>query len=104
MSKNIKEIYIPHLDYKIFIRDIKKSAFNERFKGLVESLDKFYAICYIDYPVKKNYLGTLIHEIIHLLRYICIERNMDFAQESEHMAYLAQYIFNEIMGYEYSDE
>lgn len=45
---------------------------------------------------------AIAHEIVHLLRFICIDFNMQFEHESEHMAYLMQYILGKAYGCEWS--
>lgn len=43
----------------------------------------------------------IVHEITHVLRYLCVDRYMLFDDESEHMAYISQYLFNRINGLTY---
>lgn len=44
---------------------------------------------------------TMAHEIMHVLRNICVDFNMDFTRESEHMAYLMQWLLGKAFGYEW---
>lgn len=94
-------IYLPHLHYTVHVKE------RESFKGKTD----FIAVCvrdddrnstiYIKKPIKKWAHGTLVHEVIHALQFICESRNIDFLQEQEHVGYLAQYIFNKITGHSY---
>lgn len=59
------------------------------------------ATIYIPLPVSRNDMPTLVHEIIHVLQYICESRHVDFIQEQEHMAYIANHIFNQATGFHY---
>lgn len=44
-------------------------------------------------PIEEHDLSTLVHEIIHALQFICDDRGIEFTDEMEHMAYVADYIF-----------
>jgi hypothetical protein len=39
--------------------------------------------------------------LIHVLQFICVDRNMDFTVETEHMGYLMHYLMGQVLGFEY---
>lgn len=94
------KVYLPHINYTVYILTFKKPH-----KDLPQS--KAYTEKGADgkscamYLPKKVTAGTVAHEIIHVLRYICEARDMSFLLEEEHMAYIAQYLTNKALGYEY---
>lgn len=93
------KVYLPHINYTVHIL---------KFKGTKE-LPKALAYtkkgadgrsCAIYFP-KKPAPGTVAHEVVHVLRYICEAREMSFLLEEEHMAYIAQLLTNTALGYIY---
>lgn len=99
------KIYIPHIHYFVFIKDVKKSKgeIKEFLKNNVacrEIVDNNSSIIWIKFPIKNN-VGSLAHEIIHVLQHISFVRGIDFIKEEEHFAYLMQFILNKATGYEF---
>ena len=45
--------------------------------------------------------GDVAHELIHVLQFICADRNMDFVREQEHMAYIMHYLMGKVYGHTY---
>lgn len=92
-------IFIPHLKYKIKVKLIPIP--NKRPAGMesVGAYTTFYddQNCTIFLPARSP-VRVIAHEIVHVLREMCIDRNMDFIKESEHMAYIMQYILGKILG------
>lgn len=92
-------IRIPHLiNYRLRIRVTSKLPVGTQ------------AVCYRD----SRFASTinvrpgatpfiLAHEIMHVLRHICDDYQMNFIKESEHMAYLMQYLLGTAFGYEWGE-
>ncbi len=101
------KIFIPHIFYTVYVKDIKKTKgdakeFLDRgFTACAEKVDKNTSNIYIEFPVTPKSHGTVLHEVIHVIGHICQDRDISFINEEEHVAYIAQYIFNRITGYEY---
>ena len=74
----------------------------ENFPAITKRDTSNQSTIYINLPLKEKDSGSLIHEIVHVLQYICEARHIDFISEMEHTAYIAHYIFNKATGYEYS--
>lgn len=94
------KIYLPHIHYTISVRDIKKAKMDGFVgKAMTEKIDKNNCILWLPYPIKAS--GTVFHEIVHVLQFICESRHIDFVLEQEHLGYIAQYISNRLLGLEY---
>lgn len=83
---------------KLNKEDTKRFA---HFVCCAEDTDKSNATIYIDFPIRKNTLPSFCHELIHVMQYICAHRYISFVDEKEHIAYMYNYILNEVMGLEY---
>lgn len=96
----MKKIYIPHLNYTITIKEAKNPP-EELFNAVnwVESQGQYGCTMYLD---KKPHPGDLSHELIHVLQFICLNRNMNFMTEHEHMGYLMHWLMGEILGYKWN--
>lgn len=92
------KIYIPHLHYTILTKPFKRHERVPNARAYVERIDRNTVYIYLP---KKNLAGDLAHEVVHILQYICSDRDMDFVQEQEHMGYLMHYILGRIMGHEW---
>lgn len=92
------KIYIPHLDYTIITKPFKAHSAVPNAQAYVERIDDRTSYLYLQ---KKNTPPGLAHEVVHILQNICADRDMNFIIESEHMAYLMQYILGELLGYEW---
>lgn len=92
-------IFIPHLKYQIKVKQIPLPSKRPAGMESVGAYTTFYddQNCTIFLP-KRPPIRVIAHEVVHILRQMCIERNMDFTQESEHMAYVMQYILGKILG------
>ena len=95
------KIYLPHIHYTIYVKEFKKAPDGTNFKAYAVKGEDGNS-CTIYLP-KKPQPGTVAHELTHALRYICVDRNMDFRSEEEHMAYIMNYAINRILGYSYLD-
>lgn len=91
-----RKIYLPHIDYTIFIIEGGKPPTDNAIGWVVPLGEKGCEI-HLTAKIKKNPLD-LAHEVIHILQLICAERYMNFSLEQEHMAYLMQYIMDQILG------
>jgi hypothetical protein len=95
------KIKINHLHYTVIIKDRRKFKDYPHMLAVTQRDSKNQSTIYISLPLKKNLYGSLVHEITHILQFICRDRGIDFTDEMEHTAYIAHYIFNEATGYEY---
>jgi hypothetical protein len=94
------KIYLPHINYTVHVFTLKKRHKilpNAKAYAQKGENGKSSAI----YLPSKPTPGTVAHEVVHVLRYICEARDMSFLLEEEHMAYIAQHLTNEILGYEW---
>lgn len=109
MRNNWKEnktnvVDISHLGYKVYFGVLNKefTGRHENSKMMAENTNKNVGT--ILFRKKPTVLesGMVAHEIIHILQYLCRRRNIIMEDETEHMGYLMQYIFNEIYDREYA--
>lgn len=101
-----KKIQIPHLGYTVEVVNKNKAKgkvkeFLLKFNVCTEDIDEHTSRIYLDFPIKQSHHATIAHEIIHVLGHICSKYGIHFENEGEHMAYITQYLFNKITGYEY---
>ncbi len=96
----MKKIYLPHINYTIELKEAKNPPEEvPNAKNWVTSYGQKGCAMYID---KKPNPADLAHEVTHVLQFICLNRNIDFKLEQEHMGYLMQYIMGEILGYKWN--
>lgn len=89
-------IKLPHLKARVFVRD-KVKGDRDHADAYVERRNVGEYRITIPLPVKgRKPEATLVHEIIHVLRCLVEDHEMYFEKESEHMAYIAGYLFEEI--------
>lgn len=97
-----KRIKINHIGYTVLVRDINK--YPQHLGGTVlavtEKLDNNTSAVFFDYTSKIGD-GTIAHELTHVLQNICDARSIDFITETEHVAYIMHFLFNEVTGKEY---
>lgn len=93
-----KDIFIPHLNYVVKVRQFKTPPEDcHHSLAYVQSHGQHGCTLYID--LKKSCSPMdLAHEIVHILQFICMWRNIDFKIEQEHMGYLMQWLMGEIVG------
>lgn len=102
--KVYKTISIPHLFFTVYLKDMSELKGIEK-KGAAYTCqlgEEDAAVIFVDnieefLKVKEN-ISIISHEIIHVLQMICEIYDMDFRQESEHMAYLMTYLLVEIFN------
>lgn len=97
-KKRSKEtiLKIPHLNYVVVVRKFKNGDL-DNVEGYSKRVSPEEAILCVPLPIKGQVsAGILVHEIVHILQYICEAHNMTFEFEREHMAYIAGYIFKEV--------
>ena len=109
MKQNWKDnhtnvIEIPHLNYKILYGVCLKEFTGRHEKSLAITENSTKNTATILFRKKPDTLNSSVvaHEIMHALQYICRRRNIVMEDETEHMGYLMQFIFNEIYDREYS--
>lgn len=93
--------YLPHIHYTVNIKQFKKAPDSiENALAYVERDDSNSCTVYID-KTKKLMPGDIAHELIHVLQFICLDRNMNFTLEEEHCAYIMHYLMGKIFGHTY---
>lgn len=96
-----KDIYLPHIHYTVRIREFKAHPEGlENALAYVEYTDENTCTMYLN-SKRKLLGGDVLHEIIHVLQKMCSARNMRFELEVEHLAYTAQHLAGEILGYKW---
>ena len=88
-------IYLPHIGYVVKV--VRITAVPDEIPNAaawVKREDENMSIIHLPQDAPPP---VILHEIIHVLWNICKDRHMDFLEEKEHMAYLAQYIMVEIL-------
>lgn len=96
----MKKIYIPHLNYTVRVHTFKFPP-PEIPNALAYVQEKDSNSCDLYVSSHKENAGDLAHELVHVLQFICIQRNIDFARETEHMGYLMHWLMGEVLGYEW---
>jgi hypothetical protein len=103
-SKKIenKQIYIPHIHYKIEVSFKSKEFLNNLGMECACEYIKNGQIKlhFRNKPVAHDF-PSLAHEILHAIQWISKDRGIDMIKEEEHCAYMMQFILNEILNYEY---
>lgn len=90
-------IELPHINYKVIIKPFVKAP-----EGIENALN--YTThdsehqCTI-YTKKETISADLAHEIVHVLQFIALDRNMDFKLEQEHFGYMMQHIMGKATGH-----
>lgn len=93
------KIYIPHIHYTVFVKEAKTPPEEiSNAKAWVISEDRNSCTLYIE---KKPNPCQLAHELVHVLQRICLNRNITFTLEQEHMGYLMDFLMGKILGFEY---
>lgn len=91
------KIKLPHIGYTVFVRPFKENKKVNNGLAYVERTSAHSSTLFT--PKCRN--GDLAHELIHVLQNICIDRNIDFTTETEHMGYLMHYLFAKATGTDY---
>lgn len=93
------KIYLPHINYTVYVKKFKKPPFDlPNAHAYVESDGENSCSIFL---IEKPNPGDVAHELIHVLQRICKSRNMNFLKEEEHMAYIMHYLMGEILGYKW---
>lgn len=94
------KIYLPHIHYTVFVRRFKKAPQETRSAlAYVKYIDDNSCAIYLG---KENLAGDIAHELVHVLQYICLARNINFNLEMEHMGYIMHYLMGRILGYKWN--
>lgn len=92
-----QNIRLPHLNYLVRVKLLKeKPTGYNNCHAYTEYISKNESHIYL--PSKAT-PGMIAHEVMHALGNICEARSMLLEKESEHMAYMMQYLLNNILGY-----
>ena len=93
------KIYLPHIHYTVHVKPFKKRVgVPEIALDYTERHDNNSCTVFLG---KRNMPGDIAHELVHVLQFICIARNMDFCTETEHMGYIMHFLMGKIMGHSY---
>jgi len=90
------KIYLPHIHYTVYTKPLKAHPSLKYAQAWTERTNRNTSTIYLP---KKTNDGDLAHELIHVLQFICEDRNMNFLLEQEHTAYIMQYLMGKIRGY-----
>lgn len=95
------KIYIPHLHYTVYVRKFKKPPDGvPNAQAFARNIDDHS--CEIFLPKReKQSPGDVAHELIHVLQFIALSRNLDFKLEQEHFGYLMHYLMGKVLGFSY---
>ena len=100
------KVEIPHIMTVVHFADLSKLqgvehkgfAYTCVFGEPIEKSGKL-EICIFIKDIEKigemDYHGTLAHEIVHAIQFICEELMFDFTEEKEHTAYIISYLIRE---------
>ncbi len=86
-----KDIYLPHIHYTVKIREFKSPPKEISNAQAYTEHDK-NGQCTVYLPKGKQEAGDVAHELIHILQFMCLDRNMRFELEQEHMGYMMHYL------------
>ncbi|MDE2102083.1 MAG: hypothetical protein KGL39_32860 [Patescibacteria group bacterium] len=75
----------------------KKKKDHESAQAYVKHMCKGEVKIVLPFPLGEKRHNVLVHEIIHVLQYICEDSTIDFVAEMEHMAYIADWLFDAIL-------
>lgn len=96
MTVRRKDVYLPHIDYTVRFRPHRKPPASIAGAKAWTRRDDRHG-CTVFLALKETPSG-LAHELVHVLRHICIDRHMLFDDECEHMAYIMQYLMGQAVG------
>lgn len=94
------KIHLSHLGYTVTVRKFKPNPTIPNALAYVKNDDAHNCSIYLD-SSRKIGAGDLAHELVHVLQFICLNRNINFTLEHEHMGYIMHYLMGKIQGYEY---
>ena len=95
------KIYIPHLNYTVYVKTfVTPPPQIANAQAWVKRNDMHS--CTFFKKKGKGIPADIAHELVHVLQFICIDRNIDFCTETEHMGYLMKYIMGKITGYSWT--
>lgn len=87
-------IWIPHLDYKVVVKDIDTLGAKRVGIWCTERTSNSCSTLYIKNPTKPHEYGMLAHEVTHVLQNLYDDFRLEFLYERENTAYLMQYVMN----------
>jgi hypothetical protein len=96
MAIRHKNISLPHIGYTVRVRPPKLHPDGTMPPAWTEEASANHCVVYL--PANADPC-MVSHELVHVLQHICHVRDMAFLTESEHTAYLMQYLMGEILGY-----
>lgn len=108
-NKEYKRVNLPHIGYTVIFQDLKYlrgvPVKGGAYTVTTDSHTSYVFIQDIEKSVKQPFIfPTIAHEIVHVLQNICEARIIEFTSDKEHMAYIAHYLLNTLLGYEYWKE
>jgi hypothetical protein len=91
------KIYIPHLHYTIKVNFKATKYLNSVGLEACVLYNKNNLVLCLRREPKPIDFPTVAHEVLHLIQYICRDRNINMTEEIEHCGYLMQFILNKIL-------
>lgn len=92
-----KDIYLPHLHYTVRLRHFSKAP-EELNNALAWTKHDKNGVVTVYLPKGKQAYGDVAHELIHVLQFICLDRNIRFEFEHEHFGYLMHYLMGQVFN------
>lgn len=93
----MKKIYLPHIHYTVHVKQFQPHKDLENALAYVQNNGPNNCTLFIDLK-QKIVPADLAHELVHVLQFICLARNINFTLEQEHMGYIMHYLMGRIMG------
>lgn len=93
------KIHLPHIAYTVHVKAFKPHLELQNAKAYCQREDQ--NSCTLFLP-KRNSPPDLAHELMHVIQFIVLDRNLKFELEQEHTAYIMGHLMGTIMGYEYN--
>lgn len=93
------DVSLPHINYMVRIRplsDVKRPRPGADYQAWTVRDNRRCSTVYLPQSCAPSLLA---HEIVHVLRYIVLDRHMTFEHEFEHMAYIMQYVMGQALGF-----
>ena len=99
--KAYKKIFIPHLKYTVYVKDLSELKGVEiKGSGYTCVFEDFSACIFLE-DVKnvcwKENIPIIAHEAMHVIQIICEKFGMKVENEQEHTAFLLMFLIEEII-------
>lgn len=99
MKVTPKKIYLPHLNYTLYVRHFKGHPDGTpNAKAYTERISDHSSAIYLS---RGDTPCSVAHELIHVLQFLSGSKGIDFVREQEHFGYMMQYLMGQVLGYEW---